>query len=63
MTDIEPRAHALLTDGSTVRIRWAGPDDRDEILRVYEEMSPDNLRLRFFGVSRRLAERDLRPQR
>ncbi|WP_405905305.1 MULTISPECIES: hypothetical protein [unclassified Streptomyces] len=44
------------TDGATVRIRRAGPDDRDEVLRLYEGMSPENLRLRFFAASHRSAE-------
>ncbi|GHD97193.1 bifunctional acetate--CoA ligase family protein/GNAT family N-acetyltransferase [Streptomyces naganishii] len=53
MTDTErPPVHALLTDGTTVRIRRAGPDDHDQVLRLYERMSDDNLRLRFFSVSR-----------
>ncbi|MDI9885814.1 GNAT family N-acetyltransferase [Streptomyces sp. HNM0645] len=57
MTESQPpQVHALLTDGSTVRIRRAGPDDRDGILRLYQEMSPENLRLRFFSTSRRSAE-------
>ncbi|MFF1681527.1 hypothetical protein ACFVYG_36455 [Streptomyces sp. NPDC058256] len=32
------------------------PDDRDEVLRLYEGMSPENLRLRFFAASHRSAE-------
>lgn len=56
MADTQPQVHALLTDGATVRIRRAGPDDRDEILRLYEEMSPENLRLRFFTASHRPSE-------
>ncbi|MET9074802.1 GNAT family N-acetyltransferase [Streptomyces sp. NPDC004232] len=52
MTGIqEAPAHALLSDGTTVRIRQAGPADREDVLRLYEEMSPENLRLRFFSVS------------
>ncbi|MBC9713887.1 GNAT family N-acetyltransferase [Streptomyces sp. TRM66268-LWL] len=51
-----PRAdtpvHALLTDGTTVRIRSARTADRDAVLRLYEGMSAENLRLRFFGISR-----------
>ncbi|WP_329537557.1 GNAT family N-acetyltransferase (plasmid) [Streptomyces sp. NBC_01450] len=43
--------HALLSDGTTVRIRQAGPADREEVLRLYQEMSPENLRLRFFSIS------------
>ncbi|MGW4561150.1 bifunctional acetate--CoA ligase family protein/GNAT family N-acetyltransferase [Streptomyces sp. NPDC004561] len=62
MTGIqEAPVHALLTDGTTVRIRRAGPADREAVLRLYEEMSPENLRLRFFSVSpasaRRAADR------
>ncbi|MEU7059109.1 GNAT family N-acetyltransferase [Streptomyces sp. NPDC046197] len=52
MTGIqEVPVHALLADGTTVRIRQAGPADREEVRRLYEEMSPQNLRLRFFSVS------------
>ncbi|GAA3494846.1 bifunctional GNAT family N-acetyltransferase/acetate--CoA ligase family protein [Streptomyces prasinosporus] len=50
------RVHALLTDGTTVCVRPAGPDDREAVLRLYTEMSEANLRLRFFAVSRRSAE-------
>ncbi|MFI1539771.1 bifunctional acetate--CoA ligase family protein/GNAT family N-acetyltransferase [Streptomyces anandii] len=53
MTDTDrPPVHALLTDGTTVRIRRAGPDDHDQVLHLYEQMSDANLRLRFFSVSR-----------
>ncbi|WP_405566859.1 GNAT family N-acetyltransferase [Streptomyces sp. NBC_01167] len=55
MLDSPQQVHALLMDGTTVRIRAAGHADRSEVLRLYEEMSPQNLRLRFFGVSRRSA--------
>ncbi|WP_329530929.1 GNAT family N-acetyltransferase [Streptomyces sp. NBC_01450] len=52
MTGIqEVPVHALLADGTTVRIRQAGPADREEVLRLYQKMSPENLRLRFFYVS------------
>ncbi|WP_326801138.1 bifunctional GNAT family N-acetyltransferase/acetate--CoA ligase family protein [Streptomyces sp. NBC_01788] len=52
MTGIhEAPVHALLADGTTVRIRRAGPADHDDVLRLYEEMSPENRRLRFFFVS------------
>lgn len=50
------RVHALLTDGTTVCVRPAGPDDQEAVLRFYTEMSDANLRLRFFSVSRRSAE-------
>ena len=48
--------HALLTDGTTVSVRPAGPADQEAVLRLYTEMSDANLRLRFFSVSRRSAE-------
>ncbi|WP_413759839.1 GNAT family N-acetyltransferase [Streptomyces sp. MMBL 11-3] len=51
-----PTVHALLADGTTVRIRTVTRGDRDQLQGLYEEMSPDNLRLRFFGASRRSAE-------
>ncbi|MCF3131850.1 bifunctional acetate--CoA ligase family protein/GNAT family N-acetyltransferase [Streptomyces olivochromogenes] len=50
-----PSVHALLADGSTVCIRPVLPGDRDRLRRLYEEMSPENLRLRFFVASRRSA--------
>ncbi|MFE6687490.1 GNAT family N-acetyltransferase [Streptomyces sp. NPDC057743] len=48
---------ALLADGSTVRLRPADPTDREQVLRLYGEMSADSLRNRFFMVSRRSGER------
>ncbi|MEV5607567.1 GNAT family N-acetyltransferase [Streptomyces sp. NPDC052225] len=44
--------HALLTDGTTARIRPPRASDHDLVQGMYEEMSDQNLRLRFFGVSR-----------
>ncbi len=55
MTDITHgvrETHALLADGRTVEIRRARPEDHHQAERLYEEMSAENLRLRFFGVSR-----------
>ncbi|MET9450541.1 bifunctional acetate--CoA ligase family protein/GNAT family N-acetyltransferase [Streptomyces cinerochromogenes] len=68
MTGIqEAPVHALLADGTTVRIRQAGPADREKVQRLYEEMAPQNLRLRFFSVSpssaRQAAERVARGER
>ncbi|WP_427924216.1 GNAT family N-acetyltransferase [Streptomyces sp. cg40] len=51
-----PTVHALLADGTTVCIRPAETGDHDQLQGLYEEMSPENLRLRFFGVSRRSAQ-------
>lgn len=50
-----PTVHALLADGTTVCIRPVRPDDHEHVRRLYEEMSLDHLRLRFFGASRRSA--------
>ncbi|MCI3928854.1 bifunctional acetate--CoA ligase family protein/GNAT family N-acetyltransferase [Streptomyces sp. AN091965] len=47
--------HALLADGTTIRLRCATPDDHDAVLRLYEAMSPEYLRFRFFVASRRSA--------
>lgn len=48
-------AHALLADGTTVCIRPVAPADHDQLEGLYDEMSPENLRLRFFAASRRSA--------
>ncbi|MFE0252337.1 GNAT family N-acetyltransferase, partial [Streptomyces sp. NPDC059010] len=50
-----PTVHALLADGTTVCIRPVRRDDHDQVQGLYEEMSPENLRLRFFAASRRCA--------
>jgi acyl-CoA synthetase (NDP forming)/RimJ/RimL family protein N-acetyltransferase len=53
-------AYALLTDGSTVEIRHARPQDVDAVREMHAAMSPDNMYLRFFSPSRRMAEREAR---
>ncbi|WP_328505958.1 bifunctional acetate--CoA ligase family protein/GNAT family N-acetyltransferase [Streptomyces sp. NBC_00391] len=58
MTDDDrsrPMVHALLTDGTTVCIRAVTPRDRAQLQGLYEEMSPEHLRMRFFAASRRSA--------
>lgn len=50
-----PSVHALLADGTTVCIRPVLPGDHGQLEGLYEEMSPENLRLRFFAASRRSA--------
>ncbi|WP_327341427.1 bifunctional GNAT family N-acetyltransferase/acetate--CoA ligase family protein [Streptomyces europaeiscabiei] len=57
MTDpsSRPMVHALLMDGTTVCIRRVTRGDHDQLQGLYEEMSPENLRLRFFAASRRSA--------
>jgi hypothetical protein len=42
--------YALLAGGTTVEIRQAGPDDFDAVRGMHEQMSPDNLYLRFFSM-------------
>ncbi|WP_077797020.1 bifunctional GNAT family N-acetyltransferase/acetate--CoA ligase family protein [Streptomyces sp. JHA26] len=53
--------HALLRDGTTVAIRRADAGDRDQVLTLYEQMSDEHLRLRFFtagrGSARQAADR------
>ena len=53
-------AYALLTDGTTIEIRPARPDDFDAVRDMHTAMSPENLYLRFFGVSRSAAEGEAR---
>ncbi|MCX5257141.1 GNAT family N-acetyltransferase [Streptomyces canus] len=58
MTDAvlnRPPVHALLADGTTVCIRSVVPGDHAQLEGLYEEMSPEHLRLRFFAASRRSA--------
>ncbi|GAA2280261.1 acyl-CoA synthetase [Streptomyces ruber] len=50
-----PPVHALLADGTTVCIRPVRPGDHERLRDLYERMSPENLRLRFFTVSHRSA--------
>ncbi|MEU0440528.1 GNAT family N-acetyltransferase [Streptomyces sp. NPDC006186] len=51
-----PTAHALLADGTTVCIRPVRPADHDRLRGFYEDMSPENRRLRFFTTGGRSAE-------
>ncbi|MGY1577828.1 bifunctional acetate--CoA ligase family protein/GNAT family N-acetyltransferase [Streptomyces sp. MN13] len=59
--------HALLMDGTTVCIRPVEPDDHAQVRALYEQMSPDNLRLRFFSANpasaRAAADRACAPPR
>nr|WSY50436.1 GNAT family N-acetyltransferase [Streptomyces sp. NBC_00886] len=49
--------HALVADGTALRIRPARPGDREQVLRLYQGLSTESLRFRFFGPSRHLVER------
>ncbi|HEY2130347.1 MAG TPA: GNAT family N-acetyltransferase [Streptosporangiaceae bacterium] len=53
-------SYALLADGTTITIRPAGPDDFEQVKRLHDEMSPDNLYLRFFSVRRQAGEHEAR---
>ena len=53
-------AYALLTDGTTIEIRPTRPDDFDAVRDMHAKMSPENLYLRFFGMSRSAAEGEAR---
>ena len=53
-------AYALLTDGTTVEIRPARPDDFDAVRDMHAKMSPQNLYRRFFGTGRLAAEQEAR---
>jgi succinyl-CoA synthetase alpha subunit/GNAT superfamily N-acetyltransferase len=54
------RVYALLADGTTIEIRQAQPGDFDAVRHMHEKMSPDNLYLRFFSMSRVAAEQAAR---
>ncbi len=53
-------SYALLTDGATVRIRPAIPEDADAVRAMHAEMSEDNSYLRFFSLSPLNADREAR---
>src|SRR5215831_15639727 len=53
-------SYALLADGATVEIRPAGPGDIGTVRRFHQDMSPDNLYLRFFSMSKRAGEQEAR---
>ena len=59
-TGSEASAYALLTDGTTIEIRPARPEDFDAVRDMHAKMSPGNLYLRFFGVSSVAAEQEAR---
>src|SRR5436190_4360209 len=53
-------SYALLADGATVEIRPAGPGDIGAVTRFHQDMSPDNLYLRFFSMSKQAGEQEAR---
>ena len=52
--------YALLTDGSTVEVRLARPQDSEAVRAMHAAMSPDNIYLRFFSMSPGVAEQEAR---
>ena len=48
--------YALLTDGGTVEVRPARPQDFEAVRAMHAAMSPDNMYLRFFSMSPVAAE-------
>ena len=52
--------YALLTDGGTVEVRQARPQDFDAVRAMHAAMSPDNMYLRFFSMSPAAAEQEAR---
>ena len=41
----------VLRDGSTIRLRPIRPEDRGELLRLYDRLSPESRRFRFFATA------------
>src|SRR5260370_36531710 len=54
-----PGVFALLADGAIAEIRAAAPDDADAVRSMYEAMSPENLYLRFFNLSKSAIEAEV----
>ncbi len=52
------RVYALLADGTTIEIRPARAGDFDAVRAMHAAMSPDNIYLRFFSISRTAAEQE-----
>ena len=52
------RVYALLADGTTIEIRPVRVTDFDAVRDMHAAMSPDNIYLRFFSMSRTAAERE-----
>lgn len=58
--DAGDSVYALLTDGTTIKIRPARPADFDAVRDMHAKMSPKNLYLRFFSMSPSAAEQEAR---
>jgi acyl-CoA synthetase (NDP forming)/RimJ/RimL family protein N-acetyltransferase len=51
-------SYALLSEGSTVEIRQARPQDAADVRQMHEELSPSNSYFRFFSYSPQAPERE-----
>jgi len=49
----------LLLDGSTARVRPVEPKDADEVVALHSRLSPESVRLRYFGPHAKLSEGEL----
>jgi acyl-CoA synthetase (NDP forming)/RimJ/RimL family protein N-acetyltransferase len=58
MTTEPDGVYALLTDGTTVLIAPARPQDKEAVRQMHAQMSPSNIYLRFFSLSPASAERE-----
>src|SRR5215469_14037100 len=52
--------YALLIDGTTVLIRQARPQDEEAVRQMHAQMSPENMYLRFFSLSKLSSAREAR---
>jgi acyl-CoA synthetase (NDP forming)/GNAT superfamily N-acetyltransferase len=58
--DSDSGVYALLIDGTTVLIRPARPQDEEAVRQMHAQMSPENIYLRFFSVSKLSSVREAR---
>jgi hypothetical protein len=50
---------AILRDGTPITIRAVTPDDRPQLVSLFQRMSPISVRHRFFSAKRELMDSDL----
>jgi acyl-CoA synthetase (NDP forming)/RimJ/RimL family protein N-acetyltransferase len=58
VTTPAPASYALLSDGTTIEIRPAQPDDVGAVREMHQQMSPSNAYFRFFSFSPQAPERE-----
>lgn len=56
MTPYDYETQAVLKDGQTVRIRPIRPADLEGMMRMWQRLSPQTIRLRFFSLRKMTAE-------